>query len=267
MAVQAKDAVALRQCLDSASALDLLGEELNQAAHVLWTLEAQAGSVAELRRATARGDSQGIEVALNAAEAAGAPTEELVAGARALRELAMARECLAREAAQDIALRDAKLQQLGYIKAVHAQAGYPVMGFAGPGHWAAEACSVAAADLRRAVATGDPDMLQATLKAAIAAGVPEVELDAASKALQASTGTLWRFSPADGKHVDIRAEPTIEGRRTRERLQPGELFRVATEQLGQDGILYLRLADGRGWVFEQKPGVGLLCTRYGGTSH
>jgi len=44
-------------------------------------------------------------------------------------------------------------------------------------------------------------------------------------------------------------------------LSPGDVFEVAEERRGPDGILYLKLSDGRGWVFERKPGVGVLCER------
>ena len=50
-------------------------------------------------------------------------------------------------------------------------------------------------------------------------------------------------------------------RRTHERLIAGEVFRVSETFEGADGTLYLKLADGRGWVFESKAGIGTLCVR------
>ena len=49
--------------------------------------------------------------------------------------------------------------------------------------------------------------------------------------------------------------------RTHERLIAGEVFRVSETFEGADGTLYLKLADGRGWVFESKAGIGTLCVR------
>eukprot|EP00933_Yihiella_yeosuensis_P018635 TRINITY_DN15227_c2_g1_i1.p1 TRINITY_DN15227_c2_g1~~TRINITY_DN15227_c2_g1_i1.p1 ORF type:complete len:955 (-),score=222.57 TRINITY_DN15227_c2_g1_i1:63-2927(-) len=73
--------------------------------------------------------------------------------------------------------------------------------------------------------------------------------------------TLWRYSPEDGFHLDIRVVPMITGPRTGLALLAGEVFRVSQEHQGSDGVLYLKLADGRGWVFDKKDGVGSLCER------
>jgi len=75
--------------------------------------------------------------------------------------------------------------------------------------------------------------------------------------------TTWRYERADGLHVDIRAVPDIFGSRTGISIQAGEAFEVSEERRAADGVLYLRLADGRGWVFDRKPGVGVLCSRIG----
>jgi len=73
--------------------------------------------------------------------------------------------------------------------------------------------------------------------------------------------SVWRYVPDDGCHVDIRSVPAICGTRTNERLIAGEVFRVSETFEGSDGTLYLKLADGRGWVFESKAGIGTLCVR------
>eukprot|EP00439_Symbiodinium_sp_Y106_P077530 s425_g16.t1 len=109
---------------------------------------------------------------------------------------------------------------------------------------------------------------------------------------------VWRYVPEDGNHIDIRSVPSISGNRTRltgqlsittcfctacgvdaacmfalthERLVAGEVFRVSETFEGSDGTLYLKLADGRGWVFDSKEpgarwlgfeaGIGTLCVR------
>eukprot|EP00418_Pyrodinium_bahamense_P046401 CAMPEP_0179193790 /NCGR_PEP_ID=MMETSP0796-20121207/96308_1 /TAXON_ID=73915 /ORGANISM="Pyrodinium bahamense, Strain pbaha01" /LENGTH=536 /DNA_ID=CAMNT_0020898105 /DNA_START=1 /DNA_END=1609 /DNA_ORIENTATION=+ len=77
----------------------------------------------------------------------------------------------------------------------------------------------------------------------------------------AQRAQLWRYAPEDCWHVDIRSMPDVNGPRTGTCLQAGEVFRVCEERRGTDGVLYLCLADGRGWVFDQKPGVGTMCVR------
>lgn len=78
-----------------------------------------------------------------------------------------------------------------------------------------------------------------------------------------SPGQRWRYSPADGWPIDSRAVPAIDATRTNHRLEAGDHFWVAEERPSTDGsgVLFLRLADGRGWLFDQKPGVGVLCVR------
>jgi len=73
--------------------------------------------------------------------------------------------------------------------------------------------------------------------------------------------SLWRFDAGDGAHINIRKAPQINGPHAGGILQPGETFEVSREWLGADNILFLQLADGRGWLFEAKPGVGKMCTR------
>mmetsp|Transcript_45182 Transcript_45182/g.127903 ORF Transcript_45182/g.127903 Transcript_45182/m.127903 type:complete len:375 (+) Transcript_45182:79-1203(+) len=73
--------------------------------------------------------------------------------------------------------------------------------------------------------------------------------------------SLWRFDAGDGLHMDIRTTADVGAARTGHYVLPGQDFRVAQEVVGDDGIRYLELADGRGWLFESKPGVGTMCVR------
>jgi len=50
--------------------------------------------------------------------------------------------------------------------------------------------------------------------------------------------------------VDLRHGPSVEAPRTGETLCQNATFATAEELLGADGRIYLRLADGRGWAFD-----------------
>lgn len=71
----------------------------------------------------------------------------------------------------------------------------------------------------------------------------------------------WRFDAGDGVHIDIRASPDLDGERTGKFVNPGETFEVSRELRDADGVTFLQLADGRGWLFDRKPGVGVMCAR------
>eukprot|EP00933_Yihiella_yeosuensis_P057868 TRINITY_DN57996_c0_g1_i1.p1 TRINITY_DN57996_c0_g1~~TRINITY_DN57996_c0_g1_i1.p1 ORF type:complete len:195 (-),score=29.86 TRINITY_DN57996_c0_g1_i1:111-695(-) len=58
----------------------------------------------------------------------------------------------------------------------------------------------------------------------------------------------YRVSFAGG--VDLRHGPSIEAPRTGETLCQNATIAAAEELLGADGRVYLRLADGRGWAFD-----------------
>mmetsp|Transcript_13634 Transcript_13634/g.48130 ORF Transcript_13634/g.48130 Transcript_13634/m.48130 type:complete len:501 (-) Transcript_13634:263-1765(-) len=75
--------------------------------------------------------------------------------------------------------------------------------------------------------------------------------------------SVWRYDAGDEEPLVIRAEPAVDGKRTESALMPGTIFSVREEKVEEDGILYLSLADGRGWVFDRKPGVGTMCERHG----
>ncbi|CAE8596478.1 unnamed protein product, partial [Polarella glacialis] len=69
----------------------------------------------------------------------------------------------------------------------------------------------------------------------------------------ARAGELWRYNSPDGLPLHIRQAPDLEAPRTNGMLQPGDLFLVAELARAPGGITFLRLADGRGWVFDRKP--------------
>lgn len=73
--------------------------------------------------------------------------------------------------------------------------------------------------------------------------------------------SLWKYDGlGDRQPLMIRATPGVNAARTGQALQVGSWFYVSEELEGDDGVLYLLLADGRGWVFDHKPGIGVMCT-------
>lgn len=79
-----------------------------------------------------------------------------------------------------------------------------------------------------------------------------------------NTPECWRYEPFNGKPLVLRAEPRVDGPPTAHELKPGETFSVdQTQRAGQSGVLFMRLADGRGWAFEHVVTVGdqrgLMC--------
>lgn len=73
--------------------------------------------------------------------------------------------------------------------------------------------------------------------------------------------SLWRYIPKDAASFFILAEPDLGCPRVQAVLQPGEVFGVSEELQGPSGLLFLRLTDGRGWVLDVDPKLGVLCER------
>lgn len=68
----------------------------------------------------------------------------------------------------------------------------------------------------------------------------------------------WVYDPSSDTPFMIRSEPIIDGPQTNHILVIGERFKVALE-LKIGNVIFLKLADGRGWAFDCKPGVGQMC--------
>ncbi|CAK0885846.1 unnamed protein product, partial [Prorocentrum cordatum] len=71
----------------------------------------------------------------------------------------------------------------------------------------------------------------------------------------------WRYQPANGIHTYTRKEPTINSERTKIKVMPGEVVSVVEERRGEQGVTFLRIANGTGWMFDSKPGVGTMCVK------
>lgn len=70
---------------------------------------------------------------------------------------------------------------------------------------------------------------------------------------------LWLYCPFNGLACAVRSEPVMDGQRTNFELRPGEVFNVSESVFGEDGILFLKIADGRGWVFDKTLDGGAMC--------
>ncbi|CAK8987019.1 unnamed protein product [Durusdinium trenchii] len=67
----------------------------------------------------------------------------------------------------------------------------------------------------------------------------------------------WKYIAADGEErLPIRSSSAVDAPTTGGSLGSGEVFAVEQETPGANGVLFLRLADGRGWVFDRKSGLG-----------
>jgi len=71
----------------------------------------------------------------------------------------------------------------------------------------------------------------------------------------------WVYEPENGKAMLIREEPDTAAERTSDAMYPGDSFVVSEIQAGDDGVLFLRLADERGWVFDENPDGDVMCRR------
>lgn len=77
----------------------------------------------------------------------------------------------------------------------------------------------------------------------------------------AAAGDWWRCTPLDDRGAPIYAGPSAAGSATGTAVEPCGDFLVRSEKLGEDGLLYLELADGRGWVCEGRAGMPAMCCR------
>ena len=70
---------------------------------------------------------------------------------------------------------------------------------------------------------------------------------------------LKLYNPCNGRRLAIRTEPSVDAAQTLNLLIPGEKFVVSEVRRSVDGITYLKLADGRGWLFDHIPTTGKMC--------
>jgi len=55
--------------------------------------------------------------------------------------------------------------------------------------------------------------------------------------------------------------PEIEGVRTLHRVNADDIIRVTEERTGHGGVIFLKIEDNKGWLFDNKPGIGVMCVR------
>lgn len=70
---------------------------------------------------------------------------------------------------------------------------------------------------------------------------------------------LWQYAPPIDIPISIRVEPLTSAQKTEDAFSPGDVFGVSESFRGDDGITYLRLADGRGWVFNRLTDGHTVC--------
>merc|ERR1719188_2766033 len=73
--------------------------------------------------------------------------------------------------------------------------------------------------------------------------------------------TFWMYKPESDLPIDTRILPDVGATRTSKRLLPGEVFAVSEERSGAGGTIFLKLRDGEGWLFDQKPDGRRMCVR------
>lgn len=86
------------------------------------------------------------------------------------------------------------------------------------------------------------------------AGSPEKAAAAptAEGAPPSETGMLWIFEVTGGKKLGIRSSPNVDqNEESHGYLEPTEMFAVTEKLHKEDGRTYLRLQDGRGWVYNR----------------
>ncbi|CAK0905843.1 unnamed protein product [Prorocentrum cordatum] len=71
----------------------------------------------------------------------------------------------------------------------------------------------------------------------------------------------WEYRPVNGAPIAIRTEPNIDSEKTEHKVYSEESFRVDLIVKGLDDELFLRLEDGRGWLFDKHPEHGTMCFR------
>lgn len=86
----------------------------------------------------------------------------------------------------------------------------------------------------------------------------------ASSGAKARRTAGWIYDPPDGCTMAIRKAPRVDAEEAGYYLEAGDEFQVLQELPGRHAktsVTFLKLADGRGWVFDVKPGVGQMCVR------
>lgn len=74
----------------------------------------------------------------------------------------------------------------------------------------------------------------------------------------------WTWCPVNGIALGIRSAPALDAAMVPGgKIRTGEDFLVSEEVVGEAGVIFLRLADGRGWAFDRRPGVGVMATKKG----
>jgi len=74
---------------------------------------------------------------------------------------------------------------------------------------------------------------------------------------------MWVYQPANGLPMSVRKYPEVNGEKTEDKIHPGTQFDVDEIVIGDrdQNFLFLKLGNGRGWLFNKHPEIGMLCDR------
>jgi hypothetical protein len=93
------------------------------------------------------------------------------------------------------------------------------------------------------------------------------QLEAAEAARIREYPTTWKYLPCNDAPCAIQTGPRVGSLLSMHEVAPGEVFQVSEERFDDESdVTFLKLADGRGWLFDTKPGVGQVCARVDDTA-
>lgn len=72
------------------------------------------------------------------------------------------------------------------------------------------------------------------------------------------SSSRWSYQPFNGLAMSVRIKPSTQSEKASKELRPGEVFAVSEERWDDNGVCYLKLADGSGWVWD-RTAHGVLC--------
>merc|ERR1719310_2686997 len=103
--------------------------------------------------------------------------------------------------------------------------------------------------------------VEVQLQAAVSSSASRQPSTSSASSTTPSTSERWMYKPANGLPIGIRSEPSVDATPSSHKLPPNTIFEVTETVAGKDDVLFLKLADGRGWLFDKRPCVGEMCVK------